>query len=58
MINLSEIESPILFHGDQKTDYHDPAILYFDINASIGIAWSDDLMNWSWLGMKRDELLC
>jgi hypothetical protein len=26
----------------------------FDKNASIGIAWSDDLLNWEWPEMEND----
>lgn len=38
----------MLFHGSGP---HDEQV-NFDNNASIGLAWSDDLINWSWPGER------
>jgi hypothetical protein len=39
----------LLFHGSGPEDEH----TMFDCNASIGIAWSDDLKSWHWPGQTR-----
>jgi len=56
---LSQIKSPVIFKGD-KPEYGKYIMLFhgsgpltendgdFDKNASIGIAWSNDLINWEW----------
>lgn len=60
--DLTQIPDVRIFRGDEKTAYRDPAVLFdngvfhlyfeeegdFSRNASIGIAWSDDLVHWSW----------
>jgi hypothetical protein len=58
VIKLPKNQKPtylMFFHGSGPL----PESQYFDKNASIGIAWSDDLKNWEWPGksgsfMKTD----
>lgn len=44
MLDLSRIPSPVIFHGSGPEDES----VYFDTFASIGIAYSRDLVNWRW----------
>lgn len=54
VMNLKEKKKPgkyiMFFHGSGPKSESEGD---FDKNASIGIAWSDDLLNWDWPGKNK-----
>ena len=56
VINMNNVEGVnaylMFFHGSGPKSEHEGD---FDRNSSIGIAWSKDLIRWSWPGKKADS---
>lgn len=55
VINLKQVRGIekylMFFHGSGP----ESESVHFDNHASLGIAWSDDLMHWSWPGRLKES---